>query len=876
MFRKKARLFALTVATLIIGVAVLAGLNSKPADAADPQGPYTATLRYYDDVQITYTLNYPSGGVWSGSADIPVGGMGTFSQVYCVDPFVAFHSRADSSGWDATARATTDVKTGYAAATPWTVSTAMRGSSDAVRWLVLNGYRGDYLANDTVSRVSVARLNSLYPGIGTIDKTIALMATKVAIWKTLVGDNVTILKTSLDSTPAKKSTFNALVQRLYDDAQSGRDTGLKSTSLEVLIDDSTKTINSPDNGYEFFGPLTVSATLANPSTLSASPDIDRVYLTTTGPDLAGATFVTGASDAAAALPTDAIYGTSSTGQYTSSGAVSGGVWRSDPFYVKIPAGRNSPQEFNDLLTIKAMAKAVNVPLMTGTPVTFVDESFGVQDWNSVQAFIGASSDGLLLDLYAEDTLQTGQTTLGRLNISKQVEGATPLDRDQEFRFRVHYAATNNYAISVLLDLNAHPVYGAFNTIDSHTFTLKNGGSALFENLPTDAYYWVEEISVPIEYDAGYLIPTAAMPVTIRQMGNITSSFMMDDDLAVVKFVNARHDQKGHLYVGKMALRYPSDNSPPDYEMVQAFEFQLEGSADGGATWSPVNLAGVFDSGDGVIVNAAQGRFSLKTYNLAFIEIDPDLIYRVTETDAAGFTPLYSYYHFQSDGDSGWTSAYGSNYDNPDWGDSNYATNNLEFAPNDCVFLSFVNLNTSFHNLSISKTVSGDVSPSDLNQLYQFQVFYLTDNKPFFASGPIPLATAFTGNEMLIRGITVDRITNDSGGNPTIINLKHGETATIIGLPAGNYRIVELANHGHRATYSINVGDAKPASGGATEDFYLDGDTIVAFKNTVASRLTTPNSGSGGDIAVTSSVIGGLTAIISVVIFLTFRIHSRTK
>ncbi|MCL1829293.1 MAG: hypothetical protein FWG32_07335, partial [Oscillospiraceae bacterium] len=66
---------------------------SEPAYAAADIGPqYTATLQYYDDIQITYTLNYPAGGVWNGAGDIPIGGTGVSSQIYCVDPFVHFHS----------------------------------------------------------------------------------------------------------------------------------------------------------------------------------------------------------------------------------------------------------------------------------------------------------------------------------------------------------------------------------------------------------------------------------------------------------------------------------------------------------------------------------------------------------------------------------------------------------------------------------------------------------------------------------------------------------------------------------------------------------------------------------------------------------------
>ncbi|MCL2884479.1 MAG: hypothetical protein FWF49_03210, partial [Oscillospiraceae bacterium] len=178
------------VPLLLSAVALFALLVSlsAPAAAAD-NNQYRIVLRYYDPIQITYTIQYPASddrGEWTGPEDVPVGGVGVpdannkfginpylSTQIYCVDPFTPFHGQVPGLGgsfeWDTGSMA--DTVTGYVEAAPWVTSGAMQVYGDAVRWLAANGYRGVYNyggTDDAESQASVARLNTMFPSIGPI------------------------------------------------------------------------------------------------------------------------------------------------------------------------------------------------------------------------------------------------------------------------------------------------------------------------------------------------------------------------------------------------------------------------------------------------------------------------------------------------------------------------------------------------------------------------------------------------------------------------------------------------------------------------------------------------------------------------------------
>jgi hypothetical protein len=416
MRKGKEFLSALLALALACGAAL-------PARAGGPS--YTVTLRYFDDIQLTYALRYPDGHLWEGNADVPIGGTEASGQIYCIDPFVAFHAMAESTweGW-----VLVDRMEGYVEAAPWAVSPAMEQRGEAVRWLVVNGYRGNYLADDAESRASVERLRQLYPQSGfpalgeAITKKIAVMATKAAIWAALAGDAFELKRTSLS--PADHSVFEALLRALTDDAAVGS-RGLQAgdfTAFGLELDDSAAgyTVGGP-NG--FYGPLTVRARLINSA--GGSPRLDRVYLAAGGPDADGVVFVGGPD--APALAYGAVYGTGESAQYLEGGDFVGGEWKSDAFFLKIPADREPGR--GGLVTVGAMAVAENVPLEEGTPVAYVYGADGTMDWERIQAFIGAAMEGAQMSLYAQAFLRCAVTDEDPENPDPGHEPEEPADPD---------------------------------------------------------------------------------------------------------------------------------------------------------------------------------------------------------------------------------------------------------------------------------------------------------------------------------------------------------------------------------------------------------------------------------------------------------------
>ena len=825
---------SLAAPVLILAIFILA-FTAFSADG-DSQ-TYTATLKYYDNIQITYTLNYPSGGVWSGAADIPVGGTAISDQIYCVDPFVPFHSNADKSYWDTGAWATVDEKGGYVTAAPWNISSAMRQNLNAVNWLAANGYRGDYLTDDAESRASVARLQELYsPGITGIDKRIAFMATKVAIWKILAGDNVVILRTSLDNLTAQKNTFNSLVQALVKDARDGRETSAKLTQLQIKINDPNKATHA-GVGYVYYGPLTVSVKLNNsPGGKLSAGNLDKVFLAVNGEASSGVSFVSAPNNLASSLlPEGKIYGADDDGQYLDVFADNDGdgVWESSEFYLKVPDSRR-PVTYTDRLAIAARAMVKDVLLVQGTPVIFVYGDGDIQDWNAVQAFMGAAKDGTRTSLYAEDSINTAGTEFGQIYVSKQIENSTPLDDNAVFTFQLLYSATEAPAAGFEpVDLKDFPVHGAFgfNATDN-TFTLKNGGLAMFEWLPTEYYYQVKETGVSAIYpDANFSIPVAATPVTVKTPGKTTSAFQMDDDLAMamVSFVNIKQDiPKAHLYIGKTAVDHISFGN-----MINKFDaeysFVLEYSDDGGNAWQPVVLTGdIFTSDGGKITDGAKGKFTLKTLDMAYIDVDSSKLYRAVE-EYPGPNYLSMYALVQTEYDSASSEWINSSTQNnaPHWDDiRNYhITEEFKVTPGGYHWLVFSNL--KIYDLSITKNVAGSATDMDFNTLFGFQLVYMGQYPE-----AVPLSTAPLYGPYYIEGITDDRIKTDSNGFPSVFLLKHGETATIKNLPAATYKILEQPYEEFTTTYVIDSEAEVPAlNNRETDVFLIIKDARVTYKNT---------------------------------------------
>ena len=826
---------ALFTACIVVGTVLLSAVGFSIKTHADVLSPYTATLRYYDDIQITYTLNYPSGSIWSGSGDVPIGGVAIADQIYCADPFVAFHSIANTS-WDNLTHATVDTMGDYVVAAPWATSTTVQQNDDALRWLIYHAYRGDYLANDNVSVASVARLNAMYPSIGpvAIDRRIALMATKVAIWKQIEGDNLIILRTSLNAN--EQITFDNLVAALVSDAQTKGATDRYGTEFSIDIHGSFQ-IDHDDGTYDYYGPLTIAADLWNSDGGAIELLMNDVFLTASGPDSDLIEFVDAIDNS---LPNAVVYGTAQSTAYLNHDDFStvSGEWTSTSFYLKIPKARQ-PQN-GEHLTIRAMAKADDVPLVEGTTVLFIHGNSGIQDWNYVQAFIGAAKDGMEVDLYAEARLRTSD--LGAIRISKSIEHASPFDENSEFEFKLYHSDSpgppnlindvvilQDYIISSALDVDYL----------NNTITLKNGGSVIIDGLPQTGYYWVEELQ-PLGAVFGIpridvLVANGAPLPTV--FGFITNAFVMDDDYAFVRFTNTKDDLKAHLSIAKVALDYFADGREPAMILNTSYTFILESSDDNGATWMPVNLSGIFKSDSATLVDAPNGRFSLQSLQSAFIEIDPSKMYRIIENNpGADYVPMYGLVCVEDSGGGVWNTTESSAV-GFDWNTgATYTTEGIDVIPGGYYWFGVSNIRATTCDLSISKTLVGNPDDIDTERLFSFEVFYMDSNYGITPPWALPLSTIPSNDKALIEGITEDRIVLDSSGNPVIFMLKHNETATVKDLPAGRYMIREVPSTWFSVSYAIGSGSETLAqNGGDTETFILTSDTTVAFTNTLTPR-----------------------------------------
>ena len=886
---KGARAVLVLVMALILAV-VAQGVKAAPfAYAAGTASPYTATLLYHNDIQITYTLNYPAGGVWNGYGDIPMGGNGISDQLYCADPFIHFHpvvaDLGGASDYDPKTQTQTDTIGDYVVCAPWNLSGAMKENYEAVCWIVANGFRGEYeylAANGGSGAECVASLNRIkgfYAGLlpsgsNAADKRakqIAFMATKVAIWKVVAGSNVTIVRTSLSS--ADEKTFFTLVDRLVADAMAipghnGR-AGVAMTGFDISIvgDSPPAALTSGTDGFDYYGPLAITAKLLN-STGDIKALLDKAFLAVSGPESAGITFVDGVDGAPlqSGLP---VYGTADNAFYLDNGGgsgdfgMAGGAWTSKPFYLKIPPARGTA----DYLTVKAMAKANDVALLKGTPLTFVYENAGMQDWEFVQAFVGAAGDAMRADLYADAVFAAGDEDMGAIVVTKHIENGSSLDNNTLFTFRLHYnGAADDYGSSTVVDLAGHPVYGAAGVnVPAGTFTLKNGRTAIIEGLPTEGWYWVEELNSGI---VGYMAPTIKI---VSGSGSpagptawMTGGIQMAGDYADVAFTNTKDTMKAYLYISKVVAGFIEGGTEPvTIDDPRPFDFVLESSGDGGASWAPVNLAGVFQSDNGTIVNAAEGTFMLRSLDSAFVEVTPGLMYRVTEVLAyTEYVPIYGTIHSWFE-NGAWHTVDEPTFERlPDWFDSGdrYISEGVVPQANEYFWFLYSNGKLAISDLSVSKAVTGTPpadDPEGLDRLFGFQLFFIMFNQgdpvlQWLTMTPATLPLSYVEiRNFKGPGPPQDRIVADGAGHPTILMLKDGETAVFPNLPGGNNvgsYIVREVDSGMRFTTDYRIGTGRWTAvrpGGDTAPIDLVRDMDVTFRNAYANTAKKKPGESGG-------------------------------
>ncbi|MCL2785003.1 MAG: Cys-Gln thioester bond-forming surface protein [Propionibacteriaceae bacterium] len=674
--RAKKTLPLLTAIVVVLGV-----LLSFSAPAMAANDVFRIVLRYYDPIQITYTIQYPAQddrGQWTGPEDVPIGGAGVpdpankfgitdylATQIYCVDPFTPFHNRVAGLGgsfaWDTGAMS--DTLSGYVSAAPWVWSGAMQVYGDAVSWIAMNGYHGNYNykgTDDPESQASVARLNTMFPGIGPtlIDKEIAVMATKVAIWKTIAGSSVEILSTTLDGT-AKRTTFDALVTALVNEGATVLDpagrlplTGeLTSTSMTLQISDIGAIYDdSTSAAYDIYGPLTAEANLENAPVGSTLEDMDRVFLTATGLNTNGVQFITSvAPDPLTALPTDSVPGTTDPAQYVT-GTGAGTTWTSDEFYLAIPKTRTDPDR-GDALMVNAAAMSPKVTVNEGTPVVFAFANNDVQDWDAIQAFIGATTANQQVNLYARANWFTGDTTLGSLYVTKQVDMGSPMTTDQEFEFAVYLSKDSQDPNPHRLDLSENPVSGAFSVdTTANTFTLKDSGIAFIQGLPMvvsggntayEYYYWVEEVNLSADFDTPHLEVANGSTLASSVDGARIGPFMVNDSpgpsVTLVTATNTRGQSELLItkkLSGKLEAWGVTDTTPYEVRIKDLTNNNYLTFTGSGATYSCTGNTGSSDpdSADLIMITAGQ---AVRITNLW-----TNVAYQVEEVKGVQFTTTY--------------------------------------------------------------------------------------------------------------------------------------------------------------------------------------------------------------------------------------------
>jgi hypothetical protein len=803
---------------------------------------------------------------------------------------------------------TTDTMHDYEFAAPWAVSSSLAYNRTAVEWLVLNGYRGDYMANDATSQQSVARMQSLYPAIlGGLDaaaaKRICFMATKVAVWKALEGDHVQISSSSLPA--SQQPVMDNLITALLADASADRSVlGTQRTTMTETIDDNlpghAASLHAAGGGtgLAYYGPLQLSVTVSNYYS-SGYGSLDQLFLTAEGLNSENVRFVTFGgvttfppATPATPLPTGQASGTTTTGQYfsaadctvTSAGSTT--TWTSPVFYMQVPEDRGpvptSPATAADQLTIHSMTKLEDVGLVAGTPVTLVwADSSGIQDWNHVQAYMGAANDGYQTNLYTTAALPLGTTALGHLQISKKVENTTPDDGAQDYEFAVYRADSSSGPFTEQVQLTANNTFSA-NSVDPvrDVFSIKRGNTATIRDLPA-GWYQVVEINTGIALDSvtfqvdDTLGNLSAPAATTIGSGNYLADAVELKDVVppsdynlnprLVVFTNTKPKPDIRIYIQKLAFEITNDARI--YDRGSAYNFRLESSIDG-TNWAPVDLTGVnFGGADSRVVDASAGQFSMFTTGGCYIDPPSPRSgerYRITELDPdSDQVPSYSI--MGQDG-SGIT-----NYEDTSFAQAGarLSTSGFPALTHQTYFTAFANAKTVTGKISLQKQVLRDGVPDASNSdLFPFRVTYIDNTTGSGTRQDVPLATnpamAFPKSvSFFVDGVTPDRLTNpDANGFPTVIWLKQGETASIIGLPESTYQITEYptgtaVGNGYSTSNRVIL-DATSAQMGTADGTttptldLINGSQTVVFVNQRNSDTPTPTP-SGVDITTPSGV-----------------------
>jgi LPXTG-motif cell wall-anchored protein len=515
-------------------------VGAQRAEAAGPESnPYTAVVQYYDSIQMKYIVQHGIDEYWTTTGDIPIGGfvdggsgLNLIDQAYCVDAKVVFHGSSETqTTWPS--GVTTDTTPGYVVASPLAVSDSVRANLPSLYWLAINGFNGQRGGTNNLAdiRANYAALETLY---GTpIDETIAIMATKAAVWR-YTDPTFALLSTSLvpdpaNPTPTQKARYElmvALMKDLVNDARIGGAT-LNTTTLDVLFDNSAATFVFDGTDY-YYGPIEVNEQVSNAGGSPGSPQ--EVYLTASGMDVSDISFVDGNTAAASPLSTATMYGSSQSAPYVADGGT---------FYLKVSASSPAlisaytPYVGFNYLALHGFGKAVDVSY-DGTPAIMAWQgpaatSSGEQEWEHVQAFIGFVNN-MQASLYGQGHLfMRGNNDNASVTVNKEVLGATDTVDAGSFVFTFE-VYDNNLAqwVPVPLIPGAAPAgnitgdSGLDDISPGGVFSLAGGDTVQISGLPLGQYRVSEQSSVD-GYTAVYQLSSgteeagfdATVPLTMQ-------------------------------------------------------------------------------------------------------------------------------------------------------------------------------------------------------------------------------------------------------------------------------------------------------------------------------------------------------------------------
>jgi hypothetical protein len=301
-------------------------------------------------------------------------------------------------------------------------------------------------------------------------------------------------------------------------------------------------------------------------------------------------------------------------------------------------------------------------------------------------------------------------------------------------------------------------------------------------------------------------------------------------------------------VGKVVIELTQEGGI-DNHLDEAFDFVIEYADPRAAAdpndyvWQPYGLGdnaagGNFASDGGAVTDGPNGEFQLYSTETALIWVDADMVYRLTELFDRGYSPAYALARVYPDpnGDKSWiTEVISTNVTDPNWqvnGEGPHITEIVGPRPGEDYMLLFSNTKYHFVELSVGKVVAGNVSVGDRDGEYWFEVVYIHDllglPVPWPTPWTIPLSVDEAQTEaMYIEGIAADQL---GGENPTQFMLRPGQTATIYGLPAGQYLIRELSAPGFNVSYAVDGGKPAAAAGGETGVIAVADRTEVLFTN----------------------------------------------